>query len=160
MAKAFARRGVRYLGLLHFSANAIGRPARGFRARADRGLTPFGVEVVDACARLGVLVDLAHINRRGFLEAVARRPGPLLVSHTGVCGVTPHWRNIDDEQLRAVADSGGCVGVVFAPRYLGGGEPKLDAGIDRRADYARWLTSPENPHFARSLRAFTRRGRQ
>jgi hypothetical protein len=37
------------------------------------------------------------------------------------------------------------------PRYLGGGEPKLDAGIDRRADYARWLTAPENPHFARSL---------
>jgi hypothetical protein len=37
------------------------------------------------------------------------------------------------------------------PRYLGGGEPKLDAGIDRRADYSRWLTSPENPHFARSL---------
>ena len=118
--EAFARRGVRYLGLLHFSANAIGRPARGFRARADRGLTPFGVEVVDACARLGVLVDLAHINRRGFLEAVARRPGPLLVSHTGLCGVTPLWRNIDDEQLRAVADSGGCVGVVFAPRYVGG----------------------------------------
>jgi hypothetical protein len=37
------------------------------------------------------------------------------------------------------------------PRYLGGGEPKLDAGIDRRADYAQWLTAPENPHFARSL---------
>ncbi len=37
------------------------------------------------------------------------------------------------------------------PRYLGGGEPKLDTGIDRRADYAQWLTSPENPHFVRSL---------
>ena len=37
------------------------------------------------------------------------------------------------------------------PRYLGGGEPKLDEGIDRRTDYARWLTAPENPHFARSL---------
>lgn len=118
--EAFARRGVRYLGLLHFSANALGRPARGLGADPGRGLTPFGIEVVDACARLGVLVDLAHINRKGFFEAAARRPGPLLVSHTGLTGVARHWRNIDDEQLRAVADSGGCVGVVFAPRYLGG----------------------------------------
>lgn len=125
--EAFARRGVRYLGLLHFSANALGRPAKGFRSDAAQGLTPFGVEVVDECARLGVLVDLAHINRRGFFDAVARRPGPLLVSHTGVTGVRAHWRNIDDEQLRAVADSGGCVGIIFAPVFVG---PGLDAVVD------------------------------
>lgn len=114
-----ARRGVRYLGLLHFSKNALGAPAYGYRTDDDQGLTPLGHEVVDACARLGVLIDLAHINRRGFFDVVARRPGPLLVTHTGVAGVTPHWRNIDDEQLRAVADSGGVVGIIFAPRFLG-----------------------------------------
>jgi membrane dipeptidase len=42
------------------------------------------------------------------------------VSHTGVLGAFKHWRNIDDEQLRAVADKGGCVGVIFCPRYIGG----------------------------------------
>ena len=116
---SFARRGVRYLGLLHFSRNALGYPEKGWGQDASRGLTPLGAEVVDACARHGMLVDLAHINRRGFFEVAARRPGPLLVSHTGVAGVNPHWRNIDDEQLRAVADSGGVVGVIFAPRFLG-----------------------------------------
>lgn len=117
--EAVARRGVRYLGLLHFSRNALGAPAFGYRTDHEQGLTPLGIEVVDACARLGVLIDLAHINRRGFFDAAARRPGPLLVTHTGVAGVTPHWRNIDDEQLRAVADSGGVIGVIFAPRFLG-----------------------------------------
>lgn len=125
--EAFARRGVRYLGLLHFSANALGRPARGFRADASQGLTAFGAEVVEACGALGVLVDLAHINRKGFFEALERGRGPMIVSHTGVAGVTPHWRNIDDQQLRGIADRGGCVGVIFAPRYIGG---QLDAVVD------------------------------
>lgn len=43
-----------------------------------------------------------------------------MVSHTGVLGAFEHWRNIDDDQLRAVADLGGCVGVIFCPRFLGG----------------------------------------
>lgn len=116
---ALAQRGVRYLGLLHFSRNSLGFPAMGWGQDKSYGLTALGCEVVDACGRLGVLVDLAHLNRRGFFDVVARRPGPLLVSHTGVIGVTPHWRNIDDEQVRAVADSGGVIGVIFAPRYLG-----------------------------------------
>jgi membrane dipeptidase len=125
--EAFARRGVRYLGLLHFSASAIGAPAYGWGRDDSRGLSRFGCEVVDECARLGVIVDLAHINRRGFFDAVERRPGPLFVSHTGVAGVRDHWRNIDDEQIHAVADSGGVVGIIFAPRFVGG---ELDAVVD------------------------------
>ena len=123
----FARRGVRYLGLMHFSASDVGRPAYGLGRADDHGLTPFGNEVVDACARLGVIVDLAHINRKGFFDVLARKPGPLLVSHTGVAGVRQHWRNIDDEQIRAVADTGGVVGIIFAPRFVGG---ELEAVVD------------------------------
>jgi membrane dipeptidase len=119
--RRFAERKVRYLGLLHFSRNALGAPAMGWGMDGDTGLTAAGCAVIDACRDLGVLVDLAHINRRGFFEAAARRPGPLLVTHTGVAGVQPHWRNVDDEQLRTVADSGGVVGVIFAPRFLGRG---------------------------------------
>jgi membrane dipeptidase len=126
--EAFARRGVRYLGLLHFSANAIGRPAKGRGADAGAGLTAFGHDVVRECERCGVIVDLAHINRRGFFDALARATLPAMVSHTGVLGVHRHWRNIDDEQLRAVADNGGCVGVIFARRFLG--SASIDAVVD------------------------------
>ena len=66
-----------------------------------------------------MLVDLAHINRAGFLEAAARSRAPVIVSHTGVSAVHPHWRNIDDDQIRAVARGGGCVGVIYSRSFLG-----------------------------------------
>jgi membrane dipeptidase len=116
----FGRRGVRYLGLLHFSANEAGYPAYG-RGRSDgEGLTPWGFDLVRRCEAAGILVDLAHLNRRGFLDACAVATRPPIVSHTGVLGAFEHWRNISDEQLRAVADKGGVVGVIFCPRYVGG----------------------------------------
>lgn len=115
----FARRGVRYLGISHFSANEASFPAYG-RGRNDaEGLTRFGREVVKRCEDLGVIVDLAHINKKGFMEACAMATKPPIVSHTGVVGVFQHWRNIDDDQLRAVADKGGVVGVIFCPKFLG-----------------------------------------
>jgi membrane dipeptidase len=117
----FARRGVRYLGILHFSDNEAGRPAYG-RGRDDQqGLTAWGHALVEKCESLGVIVDLAHINRRGFLDVCEQATKPPIVSHTGVLGAFEHWRNIDDAQLRAVAEKGGCVGVIFVPRYLGSG---------------------------------------
>jgi membrane dipeptidase len=118
--EAFARRGVRYLGLLHFSSNEAGFPAYGRGRSDDRGLTPWGFDLVRRCEAAGVLVDLAHINRRGFLDVCSVATRPPIVSHTGVLGAFDHWRNIDDAQLRAVADKGGVVGVIFCPRYVGG----------------------------------------
>ncbi len=117
--RRFASRGVRYLGLCHFTANELCRPAFG-RGRDDTaGLTAFGADVVRLAESLGVIVDLAHINKRGLLEACSLAERPVIVSHTGVLGAFEHWRNIDDECLRAVGRTGGCVGVIFVPRYLG-----------------------------------------
>jgi membrane dipeptidase len=117
---AYANRGVRYLGLLHFSANEVGCPAYG-RGRNDaQGLTAFGFDLVRRCEDSGVIVDLAHINKRGFLDACSVARKPPIVSHTGVLGAFEHWRNIDDDQLRAVADKGGVVGVIFCPKFVGG----------------------------------------
>jgi membrane dipeptidase len=125
---AFAARGVRYIGLLHFTANQIGAPAYGRGAASDQGLTAFGKDCVREMNRCGVILDLAHINRRGFFDALELSQAPVMVSHTGVLGVHEHWRNIDDEQLRAVAAKGGCVGVIFARRFLGG--HSIEAVVD------------------------------
>ncbi len=126
--EAFSRRGVRYLGLLHFSANAIGRPAKGKGSDANAGLTAFGRDVVRECERTGVIVDLAHINRKGYFDALELATVPPMVSHTGVLGVHEHWRNIDDEQIRALADKGGCIGVIFSRKYLG--SASIDSVVD------------------------------
>src|SRR6185436_8249492 len=61
-------------------------------------------------------------------EALALATQAPMVTHTGVIGVHPHWRNVDDEQLRAVADKGGCVGIIFARRFLGAAS--IEAVVD------------------------------
>jgi membrane dipeptidase len=126
---AFASRGVRSLGLVHFTRNAIGAPAFGIGSKDEGGLSEFGRDVVREMNRLGVIVDLAHINRAGFFEALEISSDPCLVTHTGVSGVHQRWRNIDDEQIRAVAARGGAVGVIFATQHIGGNT------VERVADH-------------------------
>jgi membrane dipeptidase len=86
----------------------------------DSGLTPLGRTVVERCNANRIVVDLAHIGRRSFFDAleVHARDVPPIVSHTGLAAVRPHWRNIDDEQLRAIADRGGVVGVMYQSNFL------------------------------------------
>lgn len=110
--------GVRYLGLAHFTRNRLCAPSGGRGADSQASLTDFGRAVVDRMNRLGMMVDLAHVGRRAFLEAARLSTRPVIVSHTGIHAVFPHWRNIDDEQVRSVADQDGVVGIIFARRYL------------------------------------------
>lgn len=108
--------------LVHLTDSRIGRTSSPLRRPGARGgLTPFGVEFVRRCDAARILVDLAHIGPEGFDDAVrAHDPSlPLAVTHTGVDGVHPHWRNLDDDQLRAVAATGGCVGVMCQESFLG-----------------------------------------
>ena len=107
------------------AAAAEGEGNGGGGGNGDGGLSERGRELVAALDRRRVFVDLAHINRRGFFDAVAAhdRTLPLLVSHTGIAGVHRHWRNVDDEQLRAVAATGGVIGVMYQSSFLG--EPLL-----------------------------------
>jgi membrane dipeptidase len=86
----------------------------------SRGLTDRGRHFIEQLNEGRIFVDLAHISRQGFFDAVEvhDRDQPLLVTHTGVDGVRPMWRNIDDEQLAAVADTDGVVGIIFQADFL------------------------------------------
>jgi membrane dipeptidase len=108
--------------LVHMTNSAIGSTSSPFRLGRDRGLTDRGRQLVERMNAERVFVDLAHISPRGFADAldVHDRSQPLIVTHTGLSAVHPSWRNIDDAQLKAVADTGGVVGVVFHGQYLAG----------------------------------------
>lgn len=84
-------------------------------------LSARGRDYVRAMNARKIFLDLAHISRRAFFDAleVHDRSQPVLVTHTGLDAATPHWRNITDEQLRAVADLGGTVGVIYQSQFLG-----------------------------------------
>ncbi|MCP4871194.1 MAG: peptidase [Proteobacteria bacterium] len=114
-------KGLRYVGLSHFSKNLACTPALGWRSNNVDPLTDHGRDLIDGLCHERILVDLAHINKPGFLEAATRATRPVIVSHTGVRGAHDVWRNIDDDQLRAVADTGGVVCIIFAPVFLSAG---------------------------------------
>ena len=107
--------------LVHLTNSGLGVTSAPTRARRGEGLTERGRAYVRRMAEKRILLDLAHINREGFFDAIAAhdRTLPFLVTHTGVAGVHRHWRNLDDEQLRAVADSGGTIGVMYHAPFLG-----------------------------------------
>jgi len=95
-------------GLAHFGDNEA---ASSLHSRVDRGLTPFGERVVDRMERLGIAVDLAHVSPRTFDAAIARAKRPVVVSHAGVRATCDSSRNLTDAQLRAIARTGGVVGI-------------------------------------------------
>jgi membrane dipeptidase len=117
--RSFDRAGIRYLGLAHFSRNALAPPSGGTGASRTSPLTDLGREAIREMNRIGMMVDLAHVGHAAFLEACARSSRPVIVSHTGIWAAHPMWRNLEDDQIRAVAGSGGVMGIIFAWRYLG-----------------------------------------
>lgn len=107
--------------LVHLTNSAFGVTSSPLAGRSSSlGLTPRGRDFVRQLDEQRILVDLAHINVRGFWDAMSihDRTLPLVATHTGVSGVCPHWRNLDDAQVRAIADCGGVVGVIFADQFL------------------------------------------
>ncbi|RYZ02928.1 MAG: hypothetical protein EOO73_29860 [Myxococcales bacterium] len=105
--------------LLHLTSSRLGHTSSPLGG--SLGLTPYGKDYVRRLNAHKILVDLAHISPAGFWDAVdAQAPGtPLVVTHTGVSGVFPHWRNLHDDQLRAVANRGGTIGIMYHSEYLG-----------------------------------------
>lgn len=114
--------------LVHLTSSGLG--GTNSPLGRDRGLTPAGRDFVARCNAARVLVDLAHAGKRTFWDALAvhRAEVPPIVSHTGVAGVRPHWRNVDDDQIRAIADRGGVVGIMYQSSFL---EPVLGWGARR-----------------------------
>lgn len=113
--------GLRSLGLVWSRPNAYahGVPFR-FPASPDTGpgLTDAGRDLVRECNRLGVLVDLSHLNERGFWDAAALSDKPLVATHSNAHALCPSTRNLTDRQLDAIRDSDGMVGVNFAVAFL------------------------------------------
>jgi membrane dipeptidase len=114
-------RGLRSVGLVWSRANAFaeGVPFR-FPASPDTGpgLTDAGRELVRACNRLGILVDLSHLNEAGFWDVAETSEAPLVATHSNAHALCPSTRNLTDEQLDAIGKSGGMVGVNFAVSFL------------------------------------------
>ncbi len=119
----FAQSGVRYITLTHNGHNEIGDAAIPLRNLGDDetrfgGLSDFGQSVVDRMNRLGVLVDISHAAKSTMMQALARSHVPVLATHSCVKALCEHKRNLDDEQLDALAASGGLAQITIVSNFL------------------------------------------
>ncbi len=125
--EALYRRGVRMMTLTWNFQNEIGAPnAFGAPIEPQTGLTPFGKTAVERMRELGMLVDVSHGSDVLVKDVAAVMRGiPFVASHSNAREIFPHPRNLGDEQIRLIAESGGVVGLNFYDRFL---------GADRTAD--------------------------
>ena len=116
LLRSFYRLGVRNLGLTWNFRNDVADGV--FEGESARGLTPFGVKVIEECNRLGILIDVSHLAPAG-LEGVLRvSQQPIIASHSNAAAVCNNIRNLTDEQIEAIASRGGLIGVTFVPSFL------------------------------------------
>ena len=110
------RLGLRSLGLTwnnrNLLADGVGEdPGAG-------GISKKGREVIRLLDQLGIILDLSHVSMRSFYDALEIYPQPVLVSHANARALCNHPRNLDDKQLKALADNGGVVGVNQVPDFI------------------------------------------
>lgn len=118
---SYYNRGLRSLGLVWSRPNDFGFGVDfAFPGSPDTGpgLTPAGFELVAACNAMGILLDLSHLNEKGFWDMANKSGKPLVASHSCMYGLCPCSRNLTDAQLAAIKESNGVVGINFAPAFL------------------------------------------
>jgi membrane dipeptidase len=119
--EGYYQQGLRSLGLVWSRPNAFGHGVDfAFPGSPDTGpgLTEAGFALVRACNRLGIAIDLSHLNEKGFWDVAETSTTPLIASHSCMHRLCPNSRNLTDRQLAAIKASNGVVGINFAPAFL------------------------------------------
>lgn len=140
--EVFYRAGLRSIGPVWSRQNIFGEgvPFR-FKSSPDTGpgLTQAGRKLVRKCNQLRIMIDLSHLNEKGFWDVARLTDAPLVATHSNAWALSPCTRNLTDAQLAAIRDSEGMVGINFAVAFLReDGAPVADTPLDaivRHVDY-------------------------
>lgn len=87
-------------------------------ADEQQGLSPLGKDIVRRMNELGMMIDLSHASKKTFYDVMETSSKPVLVSHSNAAALTPHFRNLDDQQLAALKENGGVIGLNFYSGFL------------------------------------------
>jgi membrane dipeptidase len=118
--RRFAERGARYLSLAHNGHSHLSDSNTGERDGVWKhgGLSPLGRQVVAELNKWGIMVDISHPSKASMMQTIGITQAPVIASHSAVRSLCNHSRNLDDEQLKALAKNGGVVQVVAFNSYL------------------------------------------
>lgn len=137
----FYRLGIRMLTLTWNNSNLL---AVGVEEANDGGLTNFGRECLEEMNDLGIIVDVSHIAPKGFWDTIQLSKAPIIASHSNAKALCGHRRNLTDEQLLALKENNGVVGLCWAPSFLrDGGNADID-DIFKHLDYMKNLIGTEH----------------
>jgi membrane dipeptidase len=115
LVELYYMQGIRVMQLTYNSKNAVGT---GCTARRDRGLTEFGLDVVNKMNELGIIVDVSHCGMQTSMDAAINSKDPIIASHTFSKNLYDHDRGKTDDLLKIVAEKGGYIGVLAVPGFL------------------------------------------
>ncbi len=140
--RMFHRLGVRSIGLTWNERNDIADGVGDSRSKG--GLSVFGAAVIEEMNRLGILVDVSHLSDPGFWDVIEISKHPIIASHSNARAVCNHRRNLDDEQIKALAKNGGVMGMNFAANFVReDGKPTLADLLDH-IDHIVQLVGPHH----------------
>jgi membrane dipeptidase len=123
--------GSRYMTLTHMK-NLKWAVSSGESSCDFEGLSPFGEKVVEAMNELGIIIDVSHVHESTFWAVVNKSRRPIIASHSNAFALCPAARNLTDDQIKAIADSGGMIGINFYPGFLNA--EYLQGNIERCSD--------------------------
>jgi membrane dipeptidase len=116
------KRGMRYMTLTWNNSTSWASSAMDETLHADslkhKGLTEFGKQIIQRMNELGVIVDLSHTGEQTFYDAIATTAKPVLLSHSSVWNICPVFRNVKDDQIKAVAKNGGVICINFYSGFI------------------------------------------
>lgn len=147
------KRGVRYMTLTWNNSTSWATSARDETSRAftvtPYGLTDRGRQIVHRMNELGMLVDLSHVGEKTFWDAINTTTRPVLVSHSSVYAICPVFRNLKDDQIRAIGKNGGVIQVNFYSGFLDSNyQKRMTAFIGRHKKELDSLTAAKAPDYA------------
>jgi membrane dipeptidase len=131
---AYCALGVRVFQLTYNARNFIGD---GCLEDENAGLSNFGRKVVRRLDELRMVIDVSHVGERTSLEALSLARGPVVATHANARGVHDSARNLGDEQIRAIAASGGVVGLCGFPAFIASDDPP---SLDQMIDHAVYIS--------------------
>lgn len=120
LLQVFHRLGLRILTITHDRRNYAGDGSFLSPRTAGKpgGLTNFGVRLVQKANDLGIVVDVSHLNDQGFWDVIEITRSPIIASHSNCRSLCDHPRNLTDDQIRAIEEKGGVIGVNSVPMYV------------------------------------------
>ena len=137
MVDIFYRLGLRQMQLTYMERNLVGD---GCSERTDAGLSDFGIQVIERMNKLGIVISLSHTGKRTCMEAIKVSEAPVIFSHSNARALCDHPRNIDDEEIEAVARTGGIVGICAIGNYLrAGSSPANPSTIEDFMDHVDYV---------------------